>query len=247
MLQNAQLIGLSRQMALQRQLDVVANNMANINSTGFKAENILFEEYVMPVASDRTFPDGSQELSYVHDWATMHDFAPGALVQTGNPLDVALAGEGFLALETPEGERWTRNGVLQINAQGVLVNQNGYPVQAQGGGQFLFAADETDITITEDGTISSSAGLKGQLRVVEFANPQELTREGDTLFAGGTPAQAQATTVLQGTTERSNVTGVAEMTEMIRVTRAYTSLADLMQRQDELRRSAIQRLGDLQA
>ncbi|MCD7060006.1 flagellar basal-body rod protein FlgF [Pelagibacterium xiamenense] len=247
MLQNAQLIGLSRQMALQRQMDVVANNMANINSTGFKGESILFQEYVMPKALDRTFPGGSQTLSYVQDWATMHDFAPGTLVRTGNPLDVALEGEGFLAVQTPQGERWTRNGVLQINAEGVLINHSGHPVQSQGGGQFLFAADETDITINEDGTVSSSAGLKGQLRIVEFANTQELNRHGDTLFSGGTPQVAEATTVIQGATERSNVTGVAEMSEMIRITRAYTSLADLMQRQDELRRSAIQRLGDMQA
>lgn len=247
MIENAQLIGLSRQMALQRQLDVVANNMANINSTGFKAENILFEEYVMPGAADRSFPNGSQALSYVHDWATMHDLAPGAMVQTGNPLDVALQGEGFLAIQTPDGDRWTRNGVFEINAAGVLVTQNGHPVQAQGGGEFRFAPEETDITITPDGTVSSSAGLKGQLRVVEFANPQELSREGDTLFAGGNPLNAQATSVVQGATERSNVSGITEMAEMVRVTRAYTSLADLIQRQDDLRRSAIQRLGDMQA
>lgn len=247
MIQNAQLIGLSRQMALQRQMDVVANNLANINSTGFKAEAILFEEYVMPVASDRTFPGMSQPLSYVQDWATLHDFAPGSFTQTGNPLDIALAGEGFLTVMTPQGERYTRNGVLEINAQGVLVNQNGYPVISDAGEQFVFEPEETDIAIASDGQVSTSAGDKGMLRIVEFANPQELTRAGDTLFAGGTPLQAESTAVIQGATERSNVSGVSEMVEMMRVTRAYTSIADLLNKQDEMRRSAIQRLGDAQA
>lgn len=247
MIGNAQLIGLSRQMALQRQMDVVANNMANINSTGFKAEAILFEEYEMPVARDRTFPTGDQPLSYVQDWATMHDLAEGAITQTDNPLDVALHGNGFFALQTPQGERWTRNGVFQLNQDGILVNQNGHPVQSANGGQFNFAAEETDITISGDGTVSSSAGLKGQIRVVEFANAQELARAGDTMFSGGEPVAAQNTYVVQGAIERSNVSGISEMTEMMRVTRAYTSLADLMSRQDEMRRTAIQRLGDAQA
>lgn len=247
MIENAQLIGLSRQMALQRQMDVVANNLANINSTGFKAEAILFEEYVMPVASDRTFPSGSQQLSYVQDWATMHDLTAGSMTQTGNPLDVALSGEGFLSVEAPEGTRYTRNGALEINSEGVLVTQNGFPILSDGGNPIVFGADETGISITADGEITSSAGNKGRLAVVEFENPQELTRTGDTMFAGGTPLAAATTRVVQGALERSNVSGVGEMTEMIRVTRAYSSLADLMNKQDELRRSAIQRLGDTQA
>jgi flagellar basal-body rod protein FlgF len=225
----------------------VANNLANINSTGFKAEAILFEEYVMPVASDRSFPSGSQQLSYVQDWATMHDLAAGSMTQTGNPLDVALAGEGFLAVEAPEGTRYTRNGAMEINSDGVLVTQNGFPVLSDGGNPIVFGAGETDIAITAEGEITSSAGNKGSLAVVEFENPQELTRTGDTMFAGGTPLAVSTTRVVQGALERSNVSGVGEMTEMIRVTRAYSSLADLMNKQDELRRSAIQRLGDTQA
>src|SRR5690606_30503416 len=93
MIENAQLISLSRQIALQRQMDVVANNMANINTSGFKAENILFEEYVMPVARNQDFPRLDQPLSYVQDWATLHDLSGGAMVQTGNDLDVGLNGD----------------------------------------------------------------------------------------------------------------------------------------------------------
>ncbi len=247
MIENAQLIGLSRQMALQRQMDVVANNLANINSTGFKAESILFEDYEMPVAADRTFPGPSQQLHYVQDWATLHDFRPGAMTQTGNPMDIALAGEGFLSVETPEGIRYTRNGAMEIDANGVLVTQNGYPILSGNGNSIAFSPEETDITITANGEISTSAGVKTRLGIVEFDNVQALTRSGDTMFAGENPNTATATRVVQGTLEKSNVSGVTEMAEMIRVTRAYSSLADLMNQQDQLRRSAIQRLGDTQA
>ncbi|KRA45815.1 flagellar basal-body rod protein FlgF [Devosia sp. Root635] len=242
-MENAQLISLSRQIALQRQMDVVANNMANINTTGFKAENILFEEYVMPVARDQDFPRLDQPLSYVQDWATIHDLAGGAMVQTGNALDVALNGDGFFAIQTPGGERWSKSGAFQLSANGTLVDVNGNPVLGEAG-PIQFGPEENGILIAADGSVSSSAGPKGRLRLVEFANPQELTREGTNLFAGGTPVAATNTRAMQGFVERSNVSGVSEMAEMIRVTRAYESAANLAQKQDELRRSAIQRLGD---
>lgn len=246
MIENAQLIGLSRQIALQRQLDVVANNVANINTTGFKAEQVLFEEYVMPVARHRDFPTLDQPLSYVQDWATLHDLSAGTIVQTGNEFDVALDGEGFFAVETPAGERWTRAGAFQINNDGTLVDPAGNPVLGLGG-PIRFGPEETGITIAADGTVSSSAGARGQLRIVEFANAQELVREGANLFSGGTPGLNAGTRVMQGHIERSNVSGVSEMAEMIRVTRAYESIASLAQKQDEMRRTAIQRLGEANA
>jgi len=246
MIENAQLISLSRQIALQRQMDVVANNVANINTSGFKAENILFEEYVMPVARDQDFPRLDQPLSYVQDWATMHDLSGGAMVQTGNEFDVGLNGDGFFAVQTAAGERWTRAGSFQISSSGTLVDSNGNPVLGDGG-PIQFGPEENGVLIAADGSVSSSAGPKGKLRLVEFANAQELTREGNNLFAGGTPVAATNTRAMQGFIERSNVSGVAEMAEMIRVTRAYESAANLAQKQDELRRSAIQRLGDANA
>lgn len=245
-MENAQLIGLSRQMALRRQMDVVANNVANINTNGFKKESVLFEEYVMPVARDRTaaFPD--QALSYTQDWATMHDLSAGAIKQTGNTFDIALQGDGFLTVQTPAGERYTRDGALKLNNEGVLVTNNGDPVLSNGG-PVAFGPEETNITIARDGSISSSAGQKGRLQIVSFDTPQELAREGENLFSGGQPLADDETLVVQGALEGSNVSGVAEMTEMIRINRSYQSLAQMMQQQDELRSNAVQRLGDLQA
>lgn len=245
-MENAQLIGLSRQVALRRQMDVVANNMANLNTTGFKAESMLFEEYIMPGAADRDFQLPDQQLSFTQDWATIHDFRAGSIFQTGNDLDIALEGEGFLVVQTEAGERYTRNGALTLNNLGELVTAEGDRVVSDGG-FMVFDASETNIAIGKDGSVRSSAGAKGTLRIVEFENPQDLTREGDTMFAGDNPQIATNTRVIQGAIERSNVSGVAEMTEMMRITRAYTSLAQLMQRQDQLRSSAIQKLGTLSA
>jgi flagellar basal-body rod protein FlgF len=246
MIGNAQLIGLSRQIALQRQMDVVANNMANINTTGFKAEDMLFEEYVMPVARDRDFIGSDQPLSYVQDWATMHDMSAGPTVQTGNDLDVALNGDGFFTVQTAGGERWTRAGSFQIDNSGTLVDLSGNAVLSEGG-PVQFGPEETGITISQDGAISSSAGPKGRLRLVEFDNPQALVHAGANLYSGGTPRPATDTRAMQGFIEKSNVSGVSAMAEMIRVQRAYESAASMAQRQDEMRRTAIQRLGDANA
>ena len=245
-MENAQLIALSRQLALQKQMEVVANNVANINTTGFKAEMLLHEEFLMPVARDQDFPTADQELSFTQDWATVHDLAPGSIVQTGNPLDVALSGDGFLVVDTPDGERWTRAGALQLSADGTLVDLDGNPVMGDGG-PISFDAGDTNISIDSSGAVSTRAGAKGRLRIVEFANPQELMRVGSNLFAGGTPEAATSTRVAQGAIEKSNVNGVTQIAEMIRVQRSYESVTNILQRQDDIRREAINTLGSLSA
>lgn len=245
-MENAQLISLSRQIALQRQMDVVANNLANITTTGFKASDLMFEDFLMPVASDNDYAGFDRGLHYTQDWSTVHDMAAGAIEQTGNPLDLALMGDGFLSVETANGPRYTRSGALQIDAQGVLVDLNGNPVLGESG-PIKFSESDTEITISADGAVTTNNGDKGRIAVTEFANVQALSREGDNYFAGEGGAPAIATRLMQGSIERSNVSGVTEITTMIRVQRAYQSLASMMQRQDELRSNAIQRLGDVRA
>ena len=152
-MENASLIGLSRQIALQRELDVVANNIANISTTGFKAEGVVFQEHLMPVASANQFSGTDRKLSYVQDRATWHDLSQGPIEQTGNPLDVALSGDAFLVVQTPRGERYTRNGALQVNAAGELVTSEGYRVLGDGGPIQLQNGDR-DVSISTDGTLS---------------------------------------------------------------------------------------------
>lgn len=244
-MENAELIGLSRQTALRRQMDVVANNLANISTSGYKAERSLFAEYVMPVAEASMFNTPDRDLSYVWDRGTTTDFSAGAVRVTDNPLDVALSEDAFFVIETDAGLRYTRNGAFQINPEGFLSTSEGMPVQGEGG-PISFDAGETDINIAVDGTISSSAGVKDKLFAVTFDSPQLLTREGTSLFSGegANPTQAAFT---QGAVEGSNITGVIEITEMIEVSRAYQSLANMLKRIDDLRQGAVQKLGSIQA
>src|ERR1700716_4560311 len=126
-MENTLLVGLSRQMVLERQMDVVANNVANINTNGFKADRSLFEEYLRSPAHEDNFVRPDRRVSFVQDRAPFHDFAAGPSEQTKNPLDVAIAGYGFLVVQTPAGERYTRDGSMQINNQGQLVTTSGNP------------------------------------------------------------------------------------------------------------------------
>ena len=156
-MQNAQLIGLSRQVALSRELDVVANNIANLNTTGFKADGSLFEEFLSPTARAGNLSGADSKVSFVRDRGTWHDMSPGPIQSTGSPLDVAIDGKGFLVVQTPRGERYTRNGALQINGTGQLVTSDGNPVLGDGG-PIVFQPNDHQVQISQDGTISVREG-----------------------------------------------------------------------------------------
>jgi len=254
-MENMLLVGLSRQMTLRRQMDVVANNIANINTTGFKAERTLFEEYLSPSAREDNFVGRDRRVSFVQDRATMHDFAGGPVEPTNNPLDVAIDGDAFLAVQTPAGERYTRDGGLQINNQGQLVTASGYPVLGTNG-PIVFQQTDHDINISQDGTVTVLEGtnrvdsVRSRIRLVQFARPQQLVKEGSNLYsaAPGNAAQPSLTAKLnQGSIERSNVSSVTEMTRMIEVTRAYTELSNMLQSQGDAQRNAIEKLADVPA
>lgn len=248
-MENASLIGLSRQMSLRRELDVVSNNVANINTTGFKGDTAVFEEYVMPKARHDGFPGKHSKLSYVHDRATWHDLTQGPLRQTGNQLDVAIDGKEFFVVQTPQGERYTRNGSFQVNRAGELVTSEGYRVMSDGG-PIQFQIEDKDITINRDGTVAVPDGTRGKLRLVTFENVQRLQKDGFSTFSA--PADlvaqpAQLPHVIQGSLEQSNVKGIIEMSRLIEVTRAYTQTASLMQQHGDMRKSSIERLAEVPA
>jgi flagellar basal-body rod protein FlgF/flagellar basal-body rod protein FlgG len=255
-MENALLIGLSRQIALHRELEVVANNVANMSTTGYKADGAVFEEFLMPVARAGSFPGAHQRLSYVHDRATWHDFKPGPIRQTGNPLDVAIDGDAFLVVQTPRGERYTRNGSLQIDATGQLVTAEGYAVQGDGGPIQLQNTD-SNISIADDGTIrvrengnSRSDSQRGKLRLVRFEEVGRLQKDGSSLFVapnGMVPQAPQKARIIQGAVEQSNVRAVAEMSRMVEITRHYQQIAGLLQQYLDLRRQGAGRLAEVPA
>ncbi|WP_439576096.1 flagellar basal-body rod protein FlgF [Phreatobacter sp.] len=249
-MENIGLVGLSRQVALQRELDVIANNLANLNTTGFKQDNLLFQEYMMPVAREDSFQRGAdRRLSFVWDRATVPNMAQGAMQQTGNSLDMAIGGRGFFVVQTPEGERYTRNGSFEINAQGQLVTKQGHLVLGEGG-PIAFEQNDIGITVGRDGSVAASGGLRGRLRIVTADGAGAFEKAGDNLFrmAQGVAARpAEARDVRQGFIEKSNVEPVLALSRMIEVTRAYQSLATSMERHDQLRREAIRSLGNASA
>lgn len=240
-MENALLIGLSRQSAMMREMSTIANNLANMNTTAYKSQSMLFDEFLMPVASENS-PD--KTLSFVQDYGQMRNLADGELQTTGNPLDVAIAGEGMFKVQTPQGIEYTRNGHLQLDNAGQLVTSNGYPVLTEAGTALTFANDEGQITIASDGTVTTDNGQRGKIALVTFANLQEMKASGDNLY---TTTQAETPVdnprMIQGSIEGSNVQSIVEMTNMIDVMRSYESASKLVDAADNMRRQAISQIG----
>ena len=242
-MENALLIGMTRQMALRREMAVIANNLANVNTTGYKTEQLLFEEYMMPNASEAS-PDDT--ISFVRDYGMIRDTAPGRIEVSENPLDIAITGEGYFKVETPEGMRYTRNGAFQLDAQGRLVTGDGNPILSAGGTSFTFSIEDGPITISTDGTISTNQGERGQLSLVRFENERDMQKAGSTLLATDqVELPVKNPTLLQGAIESSNVQPILEMTHMISVMQAYQSANNIVEKSDELQRTAISKLADV--
>jgi flagellar basal-body rod protein FlgF len=254
-MENTLLVGLSRQMVLERQMDVVANNIANINTNGFKADRSLFEEYLRSPAHEDNFVRSDRRVSFVQDRGTFKDLAQGNLEQTKNPLDVSIDGNAFLTVQTQAGERYTRDGGMQINNLGQLVTAGGNPVLGASG-PIVFQPTDKEISIAPDGTVTVLEGtgrtdsVRGKLRLASFADAQKLVKDGTNLFSAGPGLAAQpdtASRVRQGFIEKSNVNSVHEMGRMIEITRTYTQISALLQQQSDLHKSAIEKLADVPA
>ena len=234
-------VALSRQTGLRRQLDVVANNLANMNTSGFKGEKMMFTEYLNK--SEGGGRPVFEKVAYVRDIATIRDFSKGPLESTGNPLDFGVAGEGFFTVKTDLGDRYTRNGRFQLDQGGQLVNHQGFPVLAEGGEPIFFAPGDSDITVSEDGTISTENGALGKLSLITFNNLQNLRPGAGGLFSldtqysddtlGNIPQQIEKPKIKQGMLEGSNVMPIIEMSKMINVHRTYDSVKSLIEREDD--------------
>ena len=226
--------------AQQMMVDMIANNLANINTTGFKRSQINFQDLVYvemqeegtEVASGINSPSGLEIGSGVRAASNVKIFSPGELQNTSNPLDVAIGGVGFFQVVMPNGDmRYTRDGALQINANGQLVTTNGYSIEPS----ISVPIDAASISIEKDGgvNITDSSGTQsvvGNIQLARFPNPSGLSSEGDNLFseteASGTPTTGTAGengfgTIQSGFLEKSNVQMVTELVNLITAQRAY--------------------------
>lgn len=240
MLENTNYIALSQQMALRRRLDIVANNLANMNSTAYRNQRLLFEEYLVPTAPQQ------RPLSFVQDVAVVRDLRPGELQPTGRPFDVAISGKGYFVIETPDGERYTRNGQFQTDADGMLVTGEGRPVLDANGQPLFLDPGDSPIVIAEDGTVSGRLGPIGSLALVEFEDETALSPVGASLYeTEEVPQPATGARVMQGTVETSNVEPIVEVTIMTDLLRTYQTTQRNIEREDEMRRRALRDLGRL--
>jgi flagellar basal-body rod protein FlgF len=243
-MENALLIGLSQQTALQRNLDIIAHNLANMGTVAYKAERPLFRTYLTDINDVEGRPD---EAQFVSDYGMVRDTSEGNLKRTGNELDVAISGAGYFTVQTAQGARYTRNGHLRIDGQGQLTTSDGDPILDTGNAPITFSADEKLIAIARDGSISTTAGLKGKVLVVEFQNEAMLSRIGGSLYeATEIPTPAPNAIVQQGMIEESNVLPIIEMTTMVELMRAYNSTAQLIKQAEEMTQRAVHDLGTIQ-
>ncbi|OGQ88313.1 MAG: flagellar basal-body rod protein FlgF [Deltaproteobacteria bacterium RIFOXYD12_FULL_56_24] len=220
----------------EQRLNQVTNNLANVDTPGFKKETVTFDEMLYQVSRSRQRVGKGLNINTVHQ--------QGVVQQTDAPLDLAISGEGFFRVQTPAGVRYTRAGNFQRNSEGLLITANGYPVLGESG---PITITGNKIDVARDGRLSVDGVQSGRLTVVT-ANPQALKKEGESLFRleeGAVETAAQNFQLMQGHLEKSNVNTVTEMTEMIDLYRAYEGQQKMIRAVDDLDDLAVRRVGSL--
>ena len=235
-------------MIYELRLATLANNLANVQTAGFKADGVAqltalpdseTQGYTDQVTGAR-LPQGSTSLLPV---GTYTDFTPGPARSTGNPLDVYIDGKGFFAIETPVGTRYTRNGSFTVDGEENLVTQDGQKVLGEGG---PIQISGSKVTVDADGNVTVDGAQTGRLKIVDFGNPQSLVKVGRNLFrsvAGASENTPETVRLQQGALEGANVDTVRIMTEMIEVMRGYETYQKTIQTLDSVESKAVNELG----
>jgi flagellar basal-body rod protein FlgF len=230
-------------IAQQQTLDVIANNVANVNTTGFRADRAAFSEFLAGAQRDQTAVSalgqpGARVDRFVHIDAVTHDHSDGALKLTGNPLDMALSGDGFFAVQTPQGERLTRAGSFMMRGDGTLSTVDGHDVLGDNN-QVIHLPSNKDVKVAADGTIEADGQFVGKLKLVRAQDQKTLEKESETLFKttpGALLEHAANVSVTQGHIEGSNVNAIAGLNELITVNRSFEALQkviDTFQKMDD--------------
>jgi flagellar basal-body rod protein FlgF len=239
---NTLYVSLSRQMTLRREMDIIANNIANVDTTGFKVENLMVRT---EPAAPASMKDGPNPVKFVLDDGVARDFTQGSFRTTGGAFDLAIEGKGFFQVETASGERYTRDGRFTLSPDGRLTTQEGDPVMGEGG-EIILDPAKGQISIAQDGTISQADEKVGKVAVFLFDDRSVLDKDRGNLFKNTSNAQPvpdTASRVRQGMLEGSNVNPILQITRMIEVSRAYESVVKTMENTADLSRRAVERLG----
>jgi flagellar basal-body rod protein FlgF len=241
---NAQYVGLSNQMVLKRQMDIVANNIANADTTGFKFESLMTKT----VPGSPAFTQGGpRPVKFVGADGVARDFGQGGLRRTDASLDVGIEGQGFLKVTTKAGDRFTRDGHLRTDSNGVITTQSGDAVADDGGGTITVDSQKPgEITITPDGVVSQGKERIGKLGVYKFDSLSALEKTGDNYYQNSsnqTAVAAPDAKLRQGMLENSNVNPILQITKMIEVSRAYESVSQMISAEADLSRTSVSRLG----
>lgn len=235
---NSIYVALSRQMTLFRDMGVTANNLANTTTTGYQSEKTMFTDYLVNAGNHN-------KVAFAQDIATYHDLRQGNMEVTGNTLDVAIEGDGYFVVETAAGERYTRAGNFQLDAEGTLVTAEGLPVLDDAGQRIQFEQDDGAVRIGENGAIfvrnivDNTDQERGILGLVEFDNRQALKRMNSTLFESDeAPHLAEKSRILHGTLEKSNVQPVNELVRLTELSRSTGNTAKFIEVMYDLQRKS---------
>ena len=239
---NAIYVGLSRQMILERELDITANNLANVDTAGFKFESLMSADDPVTTPTPGAAPT---PVDFVTAAGVARDYTQGSLTQTGSPLDVAIDGKGFFQISTADGPRYTRDGRFKLDPTGKLVTQDGESVEGDGG-DIVLDPKKGAVSIAANGDISQAGQSVGRLSVVTFASLAALSKDGNNLYRNDsnlTPDPSPSAQLKQGMLEGSNVQPVTQITRLIEINRAYDAIASMMASTGQLSTTAVQRLG----
>ncbi|MDP2696671.1 flagellar basal-body rod protein FlgF [Thalassospira sp.] len=246
-MENTGYIALSRQKTLRSKMNTLSQNLANMNTTAYKQENMMFTDWIAP-NKDAPFR-GERKIALVQDISQYRNTEVGKIEHTEGPLDVALSKPDlFFAVETPTGIQYTRNGNFSMDPGGQLVTSEGYPVLSDAGQPLFFNEADNQIEIKGDGTVSTDVGQIGRLQVVTFENIQAMNSVGGSLYeTEQEPEAVFEPGIVQGALEKSNVNPITAMVDMIEVLRTYQSVTKSIESENERLRGMISKLGNVRA
>jgi len=236
-------IALSHQVAKRRQMDIIANNIANMSTTAFKRESVIFRQYLSE--ADGSLPKNLRQISFVQDYGVGRNMTDGTYETTGNIFDIALSGDGMFQVKRGNGEMaYTRNGHLALSDDSTLITSTGQEIMDVSGKAIQLPPNITDFKIAVDGTVSSpSTGQIAKLNVVTIGDTSKLKKIGDNMFNTDEPIQAATDfKIIQGVTESSNVQPIIEITRMIDVSRSYIQTAKILENLQNTQGKAINQL-----